>query len=81
MFRKILHANDGSEHAFRALALALAIAKQNRTDLHIVKRSANRPVPRPATFTGCSSAPAIWQSKIRWTSIPMSWRDTRCATS
>jgi nucleotide-binding universal stress UspA family protein len=36
MFRKILHANDGSEHAFRALALALAIAKQNRTDLHIV---------------------------------------------
>jgi nucleotide-binding universal stress UspA family protein len=27
MFGKILHANDGSEHAFRALALALAIAK------------------------------------------------------
>ena len=36
MFPKILHANDGSEHAFRALALALAIAKQNRSDLHIV---------------------------------------------
>jgi nucleotide-binding universal stress UspA family protein len=36
MFGKILHANDGSEHAFRALALALAIAKQNRSDLHIV---------------------------------------------
>jgi nucleotide-binding universal stress UspA family protein len=36
MFRKILHANDGSEHAFRALALALAIAKQNRSELHIV---------------------------------------------
>jgi nucleotide-binding universal stress UspA family protein len=36
MFHKILHANDGSEHAFRALALALAIAKQNRSDLHIV---------------------------------------------
>ena len=36
MFDKILHANDGSEHAFRALALALAIAKQNRSDLHIV---------------------------------------------
>jgi nucleotide-binding universal stress UspA family protein len=36
MFGKILHANDGSEHAFRALALALAIANQNRSELHIV---------------------------------------------
>jgi nucleotide-binding universal stress UspA family protein len=36
MFGKILHANDGSEHAFRALALALAIAKQNRSEVHIV---------------------------------------------
>jgi nucleotide-binding universal stress UspA family protein len=36
MFGKILHGNDGSEHAFRALALALAIAKQNRSELHIV---------------------------------------------
>jgi Universal stress protein family len=36
MFGKILHANDGSEHAFRALALALAIAKQNRSELHVV---------------------------------------------
>jgi nucleotide-binding universal stress UspA family protein len=36
MFSKILHANDGSEHAFRALALALAIAKQNRSEVHIV---------------------------------------------
>jgi nucleotide-binding universal stress UspA family protein len=36
MFAKILHANDGSEQAFRALALALAIAKQNRSELHIV---------------------------------------------
>jgi nucleotide-binding universal stress UspA family protein len=36
MFDKILHANDGSEHAFRALALALAIAKQNRSELHMV---------------------------------------------
>jgi nucleotide-binding universal stress UspA family protein len=36
MFSKILHANDGSEHAFHALATALAIAKQNNSDLHMV---------------------------------------------
>jgi nucleotide-binding universal stress UspA family protein len=36
MFSKILHANDGSENAFRALALAIAIAKQNDSELHTV---------------------------------------------
>jgi nucleotide-binding universal stress UspA family protein len=36
MFSKILHANDGSEHAFHALTLALAIAKQNDSNLHMV---------------------------------------------
>jgi nucleotide-binding universal stress UspA family protein len=36
MFDKILHANDGSEHAFHAFALALAIAKQNNSELHMV---------------------------------------------
>jgi nucleotide-binding universal stress UspA family protein len=36
MFNKILHANDGSDHAFHALDLALKVAKQNRSELHIV---------------------------------------------
>jgi nucleotide-binding universal stress UspA family protein len=36
MFGKILHANDGSEPAFHALSLAIAIAKQNDSDLHMV---------------------------------------------
>jgi len=36
MFSKILHANDGSVHAFHALTLALAIARQNNSDLHMV---------------------------------------------
>jgi nucleotide-binding universal stress UspA family protein len=36
MFRKILHANDGSEQAFNALSLALKIAKQSGADLHMV---------------------------------------------
>jgi nucleotide-binding universal stress UspA family protein len=36
VFSKILHANDGSEHAFRAFAIALAMAKHNNSDLHMV---------------------------------------------
>lgn len=36
MFAKILHANDGSEHAFHALGLALALAEQNHSELHMV---------------------------------------------
>ena len=36
MFAKILHANDGSEHAFHALSLALAVAQQNNSELHMV---------------------------------------------
>jgi nucleotide-binding universal stress UspA family protein len=36
MFSKILQANDGSAPAFKALELALALAKQNRSELHMV---------------------------------------------
>ena len=58
MLSKILHANDGSEHAFRAFAMALAMAKQNNSDLHMVSveeidympefiENAARPSPSP----------------------------------
>ena len=36
MFGKILCANDGSERAFHALALAITIAKENGSELHMV---------------------------------------------
>src|SRR5437667_7243998 len=36
MFKKILHANDGSDHAFKALSLAIEVAKQNGAELHMV---------------------------------------------
>jgi len=36
LFKKILHANDGSESAFHALSLAIALAEQNQSELHLV---------------------------------------------
>ena len=36
MFSRILHANDGSDHAFNALLLALKIAKQSNAELHMI---------------------------------------------
>jgi nucleotide-binding universal stress UspA family protein len=36
LFKKILHANDGSESAFRALSLAIGLAEQNQSELHMV---------------------------------------------
>jgi len=38
MFTRILHANDGSDHAFNALRLALRIAKKDAAELHMVSR-------------------------------------------
>jgi nucleotide-binding universal stress UspA family protein len=36
MFKKILHANDGSEPAFHALAIALEMARQDNSELHMI---------------------------------------------
>jgi nucleotide-binding universal stress UspA family protein len=36
MFAKILHANDGSDHADKALSFALRLARQNGSEMHMV---------------------------------------------
>jgi nucleotide-binding universal stress UspA family protein len=36
MFKRILHANDGSEGAFKALSVALELARQSQAELHSV---------------------------------------------
>jgi nucleotide-binding universal stress UspA family protein len=36
MFSRILHANDGTDHAFNALSLALKIARHSSAELHMV---------------------------------------------
>jgi nucleotide-binding universal stress UspA family protein len=45
MFRIVLHANDGSEPAFRAFALAVDVAKQNAAALHLVCVEEIPPMP------------------------------------
>jgi len=45
MFRRVLHANDGSDPAFRALALAIKLAKQNTAELHLVCVEEIPPMP------------------------------------
>src|SRR2546423_11415023 len=45
MFKKLLHANDGSEPASRALQLAITIAKQNGAELHSVSVEELPPMP------------------------------------
>ena len=45
MFKIILHANDGSGPAFKALDLAIAVAKQNAAVLHLVCVEEIPPMP------------------------------------
>jgi nucleotide-binding universal stress UspA family protein len=45
MFKIILHANDGSGPAFKALDLAIAVAKQNAALLHLVCVEEIPPMP------------------------------------
>src|SRR5260370_28108756 len=65
MFDKILHANDGSEHAFQALALALAVAKQNNSELHLISLEEIDYIPafieevREETGTAARRFPAV----------------------
>ena len=45
MFKLILHANDGSEPAFKALKLSLALARQHAAALHVVCVEEIPPMP------------------------------------
>src|SRR6266702_3236891 len=45
MFKIILHANDGSGPAFKALDLAIAVAKENAAALHLVCVEEIPPMP------------------------------------
>jgi nucleotide-binding universal stress UspA family protein len=36
MFKKIVHANDGSDRAFKALEIAIELAKRFGSDLHMI---------------------------------------------
>jgi nucleotide-binding universal stress UspA family protein len=45
MFKTILHANDGSDHAFKALDLAISTAKRDGAALHMVCVEEIPPMP------------------------------------
>jgi nucleotide-binding universal stress UspA family protein len=45
MFKTLLHANDGSEPAFRALKMAIDIARQDTAALHLVCVEEIPPMP------------------------------------
>lgn len=94
MFAKILHASDGSEHAFNALTVAIALAKQNGSELHMISveeidymleflEEVREEVKklRDDAFTPSNSAPAPWPSVAGSISTPMSSLAIPCATS
>lgn len=45
MFKTILHANDGSEPAFKALALAIHMARRDNAALHLICVEEIPPMP------------------------------------
>jgi nucleotide-binding universal stress UspA family protein len=55
MFKKILHANDGSDQAFNALSLALQIAKHDHAELHMVSVAERGHPPEFAEETATGS--------------------------
>lgn len=93
MFKKILHANDGSESAFQALSLAIALAKQNGAELHSVSVEELSYMPEYAEEVREEKANAgrrfravlqraramVRHSRFTWRRIFS--RATRCATS
>ena len=76
MFRTILHANDGSEHAFQALALALAIARQNNSELHMVSVAEIDYMPEFIEEVRLKSPEQPFAVSILSCSAPVRWRKT-----
>jgi len=56
MFTRILHANDGSDHAFNALKLAVRIAKKNAAELHMVSLEERGHMPELAEINKSTTA-------------------------
>jgi len=65
MFKKILHANDGSEHAFNALSLALQIAKHDHAELHMVSVEERGHPPELAEETAKDAGPIHFNEVLR----------------
>ena len=94
MFTRILHANDGSEHAFNALALALKIAKHSGAELHMISVEEidylpermedvreERPGSPHAGFMLSSTNHVQWPKSRRSSSRPTWLPAIPCATS
>lgn len=84
MFAKILHANDGSAPAFNALKLALILAQQNQSELHMVsvmevdylpefvEEIRKKPAGPPGAFAASSNARRTWRSSRTSSFTPIS---------